>query len=350
MKISILLTCVGSQVSPSVIQTIRHHPRYEIKVVGIDNKNKEESVGAHFSDTFYQVPMGDDREYVHVIQDIVKEEKVKVILPGSDEEALALSEQEERFLNIGCAVACSHYEVTELAIDKCRTMRRLKEQRIPVADFYEIDSINDLIHCAKKLRFPLKPFVIKPKISRGGRGFRVVKETTDSYEAFLNADSTTIDFGTLERIFRAVPHKIRDFLVMDYLPGKKYSTDILTKDGQMQCVVIRNKIFPVGSPTQVADIVFDDDLIDYALSVMNVLRFNYFVQFEIGRDEKGEAKLIEINPRLDATLPICMGIGINFYHEIINHAMNNEYSENVRILKDYRLKKRFMRYWQHCFI
>ena len=137
---------------------------------------------------------------------------------------------------------------------------------------------------------------------------------------------------------------------MDYLPGRKYSTDVLVRDGQMHAVVIRNKIFPVGSPTQVADIVFDGDLIDYALSIMKVFKFNYFVQFEMGRDEEGKAKLIEINPRLDATLPICMGIGINFYHEIINHAVDNEYSENVRILRDGKGKKRFMRYWQHCFM
>ena len=350
MKIPILLTCVGSQVAPSVIQTIRNHPKYEIKIVGVDNKEKDESVGAHFSDAYYQVPMGSHPDYINTIEELVNKEKIKIILPGSDEEALSLSIQKSRFLDLGCIVACTDHEAVSLVVDKYRAMQRLKECHVSVADFYEINSLSELDVCAKKLGFPLKPFVIKPKISRGGRGFRVVKKEVNPYESFLEADTTTIGYEGVIDIFKFEPDRIKDFFIMDYLPGKKYSTDILVQEGQMRAVVIRNKIFPVGSPTQLADIVFDKDLIDYALSTLDVFQFNYFVQLEIGRNENGNARLIEINPRLDATLPICLGIGINFYHEIINHAMDNEYSEYVRIIKEPNVKKRFMRYWQHCFI
>jgi carbamoyl-phosphate synthase large subunit len=142
---------------------------------------------------------------------------------------------------------------------------------------------------------------------------------------------------------------MKDFFIMDHLPGEKYSADCLVRDGAIRAVVIRNKLFPVGSPTQIADIVFDEDLAGYAASMARVLTFDYFVQFEIGRDGNGEPKLIEVNPRLDATLPICLGIGINFYHEIIRHALGEAYSPQVRIVRGTSGPKRFMRYWQHAF-
>ncbi|MDP6179258.1 MAG: ATP-grasp domain-containing protein, partial [Desulfatiglandales bacterium] len=350
MNIHILLTCVGSQVAPSVIQTIRDHPRYEIKVVGVDNKKRGESIGAHFVDEYYQVPMGNEQSYIPELEEIVKKGEVKVLLPGSDEESLALSRERHRFSRIGCAVACSDYEVTELVVDKYRLMERLKERSVPVADFFEFRTMSELRECAEKLGFPTKPFVIKPKISRGGRGFRVVQTAVSPLDDFLKGDTTTIDFDSLARIFEGAADEMDKFFVMDYLPGRKYSADVLVKQGKMASVVIRNKIFPVGSPTQVADIVFDKDLIAYALSIMEVLRFDYFVQFEIGRNPGGKPRLIEINPRLDATLPICLGIGVNFYHEMINHALGEEYSDSVMVSKDAQVLKRFFRYWQHCFV
>ena len=350
MEIPVLLTCVGSQISPSAIQTIRNHPKYELRIIGIDTRRKEESVGAHFSDEFYQVPMGSDPDYAGVVEDLADKRDIKVILPGSDEEALTLSKERSRFLNLGCVIACPDYEITGLAINKYRSMVTLRESHVPVAEFYEFSSLNELLASAEKLGFPEKPFVIKPKVSRGGRGFRLVQRAADLYENFLSGVTTKIDFDSLKRVFEHAEDKLPDFFVMDYLPGKKYSTDILARDGQMEAVVIRNKIFPVGSPTQMADIVFDEDLIDYATSIMEVLEFNYFVQFEIGRNQEGKPRLIEINPRLDATLPICLGIGINFYHEIINHALGEEYSEDVKVIRDSRPPSRFFRYWQHCFV
>lgn len=344
-----MLTCVGSQVSPSVIEALRNHPCHRIRVVGVDGRKRELAVGAQFVDKYFQVPMGHEPGYADAIEEIVRHEKVKVILPGSDEEALSLSKERDRLSAEGCVVACSDYDVTRLAVDKYELMSTLRTSGVMTTDFFAFGSLEELRENAERLGFPARPFVIKPRRSRGGRGFRVVHESFDPYESFLSGDNTVIDFESLLRIFEKAKDKLKDFFVMDYLPGRKYSADCLVRDGTIKAVVMRNKIFPVGSPTQIADIVFDEDLVAYAVSIAKVLKFNYFVQFEIGRDGGGQPKLIEVNPRLDATLPICLGIGINFYHEIVRHALGEGYSHEVRIVDEARGPKRFMRYWQHTF-
>lgn len=350
MRIPVLITCVGSQVSPSIIGCIRKHPTHEIEVIGVDAREKEHAVGSHYVDRYYRVPMGDHTDYAPAMEEVVRKTGARVVLTGSDEEALSLSREKERFLNLGCTVACSDRETVETAVDKYRTMERLRERGVAVADFYEFENLEELRAGAERLGFPSKPFVIKPKVSRGGRGFRLVRREADPYESFMAGDSTVIDFESLVNLFAKAKDMMKRFLLMEYLPGKKYSTDILARDGRMAAVVIRNKIFPVGSPTQVADIVFDPDLIRYALSILEVFRFDYFVQFEIGRNKEGEPRLIEINPRLDATLPICLGIQINFYHEMISHALGEEYSDKVRVIARSPEKVRFMRYWEHHFV
>ncbi|MBW2064561.1 MAG: ATP-grasp domain-containing protein [Deltaproteobacteria bacterium] len=350
MKIPVILTCVGSQVAPSAIQCIKNHPIHEVVLIGVDTKRREDSVGAPFVDQYYRVPMGDHPEYITAMLEIVQRTGARVILPGSDEEALSLSAAASRFAGMGCTVACSAHETVAFVVDKYRTMERLGECGVKVADICLFESLDELRRGADNLGFPGRPFVIKPRVSRGGRGFRVVRNQVDPYEGYMAGDNTTIDFDGLQRLFEKVEDKMKRFFLMEYLPGKKYSTDILVRDGRMKAVVIRNKIFPVGSPTQLADIVFDEDLISYAQSVMEVFPFDYFVQLEIGRDETGKPKLVEINPRLDATLPICLGIGINFYHEMIRHALGEPYSENVRIVRGQMPGPRFYRYWQHLFV
>lgn len=350
MRIPVLVTCVGSQVSPSIIGCIRNHPGHEIEVIGVDAREKRDAVGAHFVDRFHTVPMGDHPDYAPAMEEVVRKTGARVILPGSDEEALSLSREKGRFLNLGCTVACPDRESVETAVDKFRTMEWLRERSVPVAEFYGFGSWEDLREKAERLGFPAKPFVIKPRVSRGGRGFRLVRMETDPFASFMAGDSTVIDFESLTVLFERAKDQMGSFLLMEYLPGKKYSTDILARDGRMAAVVIRNKILPVGSPTQLADIVFDPDLIRYAQSILEAFRFDYFVQFEIGRNREGEPRLIEINPRLDATLPICLGIGINFYHEMISHALGEKYSERVRVIERSPEKVRFMRYWEHRFV
>ena len=53
--------------------------------------------------------------------------------------------------------------------------------------------------------------------------------------------------------------------------------------------------------------------------------------------------------RLDATLPITTGVGINFFHELIDYALNGTFN-NIEIDYGNFRKIRFFRYWDHVFI
>ena len=89
MTYTILITCVGGDLAPQMIQQLKLNSRHDIKVIGVD-ANIEAS-GQYFCDEFSIVPFGGDPSYISIIQKLILLHNVDLIIPTSDEESLILS-------------------------------------------------------------------------------------------------------------------------------------------------------------------------------------------------------------------------------------------------------------------
>ena len=317
-KISVILTSAGGQIAPSLISMMRKNNSYNVTVIGVDAASKDGLVGRHFCDDFYRVPYAMNKGYVSSMLKICKTNKVSIVFPASDEEALLLSGSRGRFNSIGTKIACSSRHAIETCLDKYSLMKTLEKNGIPMGKFYELGTINDLKKYSSKLGYPKEDVVIKPRTGRGSRGFRIITEKFSLYEKFSKNEFYLSTLEEILNIFKNKSEKLKSFFLMEYLAGERYSVDIIVKNSQPVTCVARRKIFPVSSPTQIADIVHDQDIIDYARNIARALKTDYFVQVEIGRDNYNKPCLIEINPRIDATLPIVEGIGHNYFEEMID--------------------------------
>ena len=140
---------------------------------------------------------------------------------------------------------------------------------------------------------------------------------------------------------------MKNFFMMECFKDAGYSVDVLAENGKAVTSICRKKIYPIGSPTQTADIVRDRRITDYAESIVSNLGFDFFVQLEIGFNSSGQPRLVEINPRIDATLPIVEAEGLNYFEEMVHYALTGCFD-----IKRYPRPKRpvrFYRYWQHIF-
>lgn len=350
--LTVMLTCANGQVGPAVIAMMRGHPDYEVRVVGVAAENQFAGYGHACCDAFHEVPFGDDLAYWDTLRNVIERERVQLIFIGSDEEALAITAHADELEGMACKAACSTYPVNVLSTNKYELIRHLRKADVPCTDALEARSIEDLPAVLTQIGYPDLDAVIKPKIGRGSRGFRIISKHSDPYAEFLTANRTNITIEELQRAFADQPESLKNYLFMRYLPGDKYSTDMLVCKGEVVCAVTRNngpspKISP---PTQLADIVFDEDVYDYALSVVRATGHDYFVQVESGRDIDGSLKLIETNIRLDATLPITGGLGLNFYHEMMTYARTGLYRDGLPPFPRIPQRRRFYRYWQHNFL
>ena len=85
--------------------------------------------------------------------------------------------------------------------------------------------------------------------------------------------------------------------------------------------MIRNNgtLIKYRPPTITAKTSEDNDVFEFAIKVGQKLNLNGFHQIECGKDNFGKVKLIEINPRLDATLPITKCYNHNFYELLLHN-------------------------------
>lgn len=345
--VNVILTSAGSQVAPSLIGMMRQSKRYRLRIIGADAGEPGVLVGLKFCDSFYKMPYGRDSRYISAMKKICKKENVSVIFPASDEEALALAEKRHLFSGINTSIACAAAPVIRRSLDKLGLMSELRMNGIAVGEFYGLDRVSDISKCAKRLGYPSNNVVLKPRTARGSRGMRILTSSFDAYDAFYKNEPCFSSPGEIERIFSKNPGEIKKFFIMEYFRDAGYSVDILAERGRPVASVCRKKLYPVGSPTQVADLIYNKDIIEYAEKVASFMGFDFFAQVEIGLDKLCRPCVVEINPRIDATLPITEGQGLNYFEEMIHYALTGNFSLNKRPAK--KTPARFYRYWQHIF-
>ena len=125
---TLLLTSTGGELSPQLIRLAQASTRHAIRVVACEMRG--DVLARHMADAFALVPAGIDPGYASAVHEIVRKEGVDLIIPGADEEALALSRAKELLAQDGCQVAGSPYEYRSAA-----TLRRASRTAPGFASF-----------------------------------------------------------------------------------------------------------------------------------------------------------------------------------------------------------------------
>ena len=88
--IVIAVTCVTGTMVPYALKALRKSNYFNYKIIGLSHEQVSLKTKSYI-DKHFLVPLGNNDLYNSKILEIVKEENVNIILPWSDEEALALS-------------------------------------------------------------------------------------------------------------------------------------------------------------------------------------------------------------------------------------------------------------------
>ena len=112
------------------------------------------------------------------------------------------------------------------ANDKGRLLDSFAALGLPYPQYYRAACELDIVESARKLGYPEKPVVVKPSVSNGMRGLRILMENAWNVERFLNEkpSGTEIALPELLSILRR-GSQWPDLLVTEYLPGSEYSVD-----------------------------------------------------------------------------------------------------------------------------
>jgi carbamoyl-phosphate synthase large subunit len=341
-KITTLLTGAGAPGGPGIIKALKQDPSIDLLVSDANPHASGRAIHPHF----YQIPKASDSGFIDHIYRICAEQKVDVLLPLVTRELEVLAPCKERFLNIGTRIVVSDAEQLHAANDKLKLMQTLKQAGIPVSEFYTAKTASEIDDYARKLGYPHKKVCIKPALSNGSRGMRILDAGSGSFDAFFEQKPGNTH-ATLESIMELFGNRsLTTMIVMEYLPGEEFTVDALLDQGEPLLLLPRKRI-AMNNGISVAGVFEENhEIIDYATRVFRCMKLHGPNGLQVKRGEDGRFYLLEINPRLQGSSTTAMGMGINLPVLAVKQAMGEDIKSSI---PKPQWGLRFVRYYEDAF-
>ncbi len=248
-----------------------------------------------------------------------------------------LAEHKGEFESIGTKVAISSKKSIDVANNKLELMKLAKASGIPVPEFYPVGSQENLIKRAEDLGWPDRPVVIKPPVSNGMRGLRVIDESLDQRHLFFSEKPSGVHVK-MDYITSVLGPSFPELLVMEYLGGEEYTVDALK--AKKLIVIPRKRDLIKTGITFNGTVENNEEIIEHSEMLGRETDLSYAFGFQFKFDDEGAPKLLESNPRIQGTMVLATFAGANVIYGAVKHALGEE-------VPDFKVAwgTRIMRYW-----
>jgi carbamoyl-phosphate synthase large subunit len=344
MSISLLVTGAGAPGIAGTIFALRNNPDKRIFNI-VTTDIKDDCVGKYMADSFYILPAPESLNYFNVLKRIIEKEQISVILPQTTREIEFYSKNKNLLTELNVSVIVSDYSGIQRANDKYLIIKACESVGIPYPDYFLIKSIDELKNAVKKLDYPKKKVVVKPRFSNGLRGVRVLTEEGLSFYSYIHEKpgGLDIDLDNFLKIFSNVlPTEFPELLVTEYMPGEEYSVDMFrNKNGTVVVPRLRRSIRSgISFETEVD--LSKSEIISYSNLLADYLDLKFCFGFQFKLDENGIPKILESNPRVQGTMVASLFAGFNMIYYSVKEVLGEEVTlENVTLTNN----SEFKRYW-----
>lgn len=168
--ITVMVTGVGSNIGQGIVKALRMSG-INVMIIGTDMNPL--SAGLFRCDKGYVFPAAESRDFKTTILRVCKDEKIEIILIGSDPEVPVFSSEKKNIEHeTGAFVLVSSEKIVETFHDKWNTFLFLKENGFN----YPESALKDdalLKQLKKRVGFPL---IVKPRIGGGSRDLFAVSD------------------------------------------------------------------------------------------------------------------------------------------------------------------------------
>ncbi len=322
-SLAVLITGSGAPGITGTLYSLKNNfDKREIRTIGTDIQ--DEVVGRYLCDSFYRISRPSSVEYLPQLLSICEREGVDVLLPQNTAELSILSEHKGDFEKIGTSVAVSSKESIDRANNKHELMKRASAVGVPVPRFHIVSDREDLIECAKDLGWPKGPVVVKPPVSNGMRGLRIIDESLDMKHQFFS-EKPSGGGMKMSNLLDILGPSFPELLIMEYLDGDEYTVDALRAENLV--IVPRRRDLIKTGITFNGTVEKNDDIIEYSkkLSLETDLCYAFGFQFKL--DGEGIPRLLESNPRVQGTMVLATFAGANVIYGAVKHALGEKVPE-----------------------
>ncbi len=292
---NILLFGGGLQ-SLSIARGLKDHNH---SVVNIADKH---AVGkfSNYIDNFISISIQDFslREFMSYLDKY----NVDLIIPMEDEYTEWISDNKEHISkNSNCKISCVDKEIFKLVINKHSLLHFCALNNIPHPVTLPISKNTDE-KLIKKFSFPA---LIKPDISNGSRGIQKV-----------------INYNDYKNKIESVKEKFGTCTLQEFIENDHYYNVMLYRyadGGYAPSVVIKIiRFYPInGGSSSFCISVVNNKIIEVCKELLNNLNWHGFADLDVLEKGEEEYKIIEINPRVPASVHAAYISGIDYGYIIV---------------------------------
>ncbi|MGY5874060.1 MAG: ATP-grasp domain-containing protein, partial [Candidatus Thorarchaeota archaeon] len=294
-------------------------------------------LASHFADKSDVIGDNLAPEWPDKIITAAKREKVEVLMPIRTDDLAPLAKNINilRELGVEPILPSEDPDLIKSLYNKVELYNAVNKLKLETPKHYSAVDNDELERAASDLGYPDIPICIKPAVADGSRGFRILDESRDRKKMFFS-EKPNSTYSNLDAIKETLGNRFQKMLLMEFLPGREYTVDILCQNGVVYAVLPRLRTVMTGGITTGAVLAKDDqfDFIDqFSRKIAKGFNLSYNIGIQLREDRNGNLKLLEMNPRLQGTTIISVEGGVNIPEIMVDMALGSFDSEYVPEIK-----------------
>lgn len=338
--LSVMVTAAGNQYMPGLTYCLKNNGERNIRIIGVD-MNYDTTV-LQMMDVLYKTPKATDSTYIDVLLDICKKESVDILMPVMSAELPALVENKSKFSEIGTIVSVSDMYSISIANNKLKLYEFMKKNGMDIPKFCALHHASELDSAFEKVGYPESAVCVKATELSGSRGIRIVDPSKTRFDILFGEkpNSFYISKEELKEILNE-RDTIPELMVMEYLPGDEFSVDLVAEHGKVLYMCARQSNSIVASIPLEATLFHDENAYKICEKVVCDLKLDGNADFDFKYDKNGNPVLMEINPRVAATMAIFQKGGMNLPYLRIKQLLGEELP-NICVKTGVKMKRRYV--------
>jgi carbamoyl-phosphate synthase large subunit len=281
----VLFTCIGRRVElVRAFQRAGERLKLRLHLHGADSTWLAPAM--HCVHRGHLVPSIRSGRYIEGLLEVVRAERIDLLIPLIDTELPALADAVPDFENLGCRVVISSPSVINTCQDKLETFAALQAAGIDTPQTWPWKEAN----ARKRHSFP---YFLKPRRGSASMGNYVVR----------NRDELST-FG----------QRVPEAIVQEFVSGAEHTLDVYTGfDGKPRCVVPRKRLEVRTGEVSKGLIVKDPAIMQVGSDVAEMLgECRGVITVQCMVTPAGQIRVIEVNPRFGGGVPLSIHAGADF--------------------------------------
>lgn len=283
------------------VVTVRSLGSTGLRVGAFDASRHTAAAASRFSADFGVLPdhAGDAAGYLERVLDVVRAQSCPVLIAAHDGTIETLRGARAELAS-HAVLALADEEALEVAVDKRRTLALAADLGVAIPRAVEVDVGSDVADAVREIGLPL---VVKPLRSWAGTRRVACSVVTSADEA----SARVRDLGEA-----GAP----TVLFQEWVPGRREAVSLLVDRGRplARFAQVTDRMFPTvgGSSVVRRSIALPPDALAAAEKLVRTAGLDGYSEVEFRRDRIGRPVLMEINPRLSASVELAVRAGIDF--------------------------------------